>query len=77
MKTVKWIIFSLLALIILLVTLKLNNLIGKKDVVKVTTEKVIKRTIVETVNASGKISPETEIKISSEVSGEITDLFCS
>ncbi len=75
MKTVKWIIFSLLALIILLVILKLNNLIGKKDVVKVTTEKVIKRTIVESVNASGKISPETEIKISSEVSGEITDLF--
>ena len=31
-------------------------------------------TIVETVSATGKIQPEIEIKISSEVSGEIIDL---
>jgi HlyD family secretion protein len=38
-------------------------------------EKVMRRTIREKVSASGKIFPETEVKISSDVSGEITALF--
>ena len=42
---------------------------------KVTSEKVERRTIHETVSASGKIFPETEVKISSDVSGEIIALF--
>lgn len=42
--------------------------------VKVTVEKVQKKTIVETVNASGKIYPEIEVKISPDISGEITEL---
>lgn len=33
------------------------------------------RSVLETVNASGKIQPETEIKISSDVSGEITEMY--
>ncbi len=41
----------------------------------VTAEKVQKRTIRETVTASGKVFPETEVKISSDVSGEIVDLY--
>jgi len=36
--------------------------------------KVEQSTIIETVSATGKIYPETEIKISSEVSGEIIEL---
>jgi len=42
---------------------------------KVTTQKVEKRTITETVSASGKVFPETEVKISSDVSGEIVELY--
>ncbi len=42
---------------------------------KVTTHKVEKRTITETVSASGKVFPETEVKISSDVSGEIVELY--
>jgi HlyD family secretion protein len=42
--------------------------------VEVTTEKVQRRTIVETVSANGKIQPEVELKISSDVSGEIVEL---
>lgn len=38
-------------------------------------EKVQIRDLVETVTASGKIFPETEIKISSDVSGEIVELY--
>lgn len=41
---------------------------------QVTVEQVKKRTIVETVSASGKIQPEVEVKISAEVSGMIIEL---
>lgn len=44
---------------------------SSKGNVKVITEKAAKRTIVETVAASGKIQPEVEVVISSDVSGEI------
>ena len=46
---------------------------GEKDE-KVVVEKAFKRTIVETVNASGKVYPEVEVKISPDISGEITEL---
>lgn len=73
-KTLKWIIISLVILIILLVILKKTGLLGKDEGIKVTTEKVTKRTIVETVNASGKIYPEIEVKMSPDISGEIVEL---
>lgn len=41
----------------------------------VQTEKAALRTITETVNASGKVFPKTEVKISSDVSGEIVELY--
>ena len=47
---------------------------GKKDHTEVTTEKSTYRSIVETVAASGKIQPESEVKIQSEVSGQIVEL---
>lgn len=48
---------------------------GKKEnVVSVQTEAIGKRTITQIVNASGKIQPETMVKINAEVSGEITAL---
>src|SRR5205809_1005002 len=42
--------------------------------IPVTTEKAAKRTIVQLVSATGKVQPETEVKISPEVAGEITEL---
>ncbi|MFK8007651.1 MAG: HlyD family secretion protein [Saprospiraceae bacterium] len=42
---------------------------------EITVEKVSKRTIKEMVGASGKVFPETEVKISSDVSGEIVELY--
>ena len=47
---------------------------GKGDLKQVAVDKAALRAIVETVTASGKIYPETEVKISSEVSGEIIQL---
>jgi HlyD family secretion protein len=75
MKKRTWIIIlSLIALIVLLIVLKKSGIIGKDTGVKVTAEKAMRRTIIETVNASGKIYPEIEVKISPDVSGEITEL---
>jgi HlyD family secretion protein len=48
---------------------------GKREKpIPVTTEKAVLRTILQTVSATGKIQPETEVKISPEVAGEITEL---
>ena len=73
-KKLKWIIISLVILIVLLVILKKTGVLGKDEGIKVTAEKVEKRTIVETVNASGKIFPEVEVKLSPDISGEIVEL---
>lgn len=39
-----------------------------------TTEKAVRKTILQTVSATGKVQPEIEVKISPEVAGEIIDL---
>ena len=69
-----WIILGLVVLVIALVGLKSAGVIGKDEGTKVATEKVIRRDITETVNASGKIFPEIEVKVSPDVSGEIVEL---
>jgi len=43
--------------------------------IKVEIDQIAKRDILETVTASGKVFPETEVKMSSDVSGEIVDLY--
>src|SRR6476646_6966453 len=73
-KSLKWIIASLVIVIILLVILKKTGVIGKDEGIKVSTEKASIRTIVETVNASGKVYPEVEVKLSPDISGEIVEL---
>jgi HlyD family secretion protein len=42
---------------------------------EVTTEKAMNRSIIETVSANGKIQPETELKITSDVSGEVVEML--
>jgi HlyD family secretion protein len=73
-KSLKWILIGLGVLIVLLVVLSKTGAFGKDEGLKVTAEKVQKRTITEIVNASGKIYPEIEVKISPDISGEITEL---
>ncbi len=73
-KKLKWIIFSLITLIVLLVVLKKSGVLGKDEGTKISAEKVTRRSIVETVNASGKIYPEIEVKMSPDISGEIVEL---
>jgi HlyD family secretion protein len=72
-KTLKWVLIGLGGLLVILFGAKM---LGNKEagVTKVSTEKVQKRTIIETVNASGKIYPELEVKISPDISGEVVEL---
>ena len=72
-KVLKWIL--IIAGIVVLVFVAAKILLGKGDQgVKVAVEKAAKRTIIETVNASGQIYPEVEVKISPDISGEVTEL---
>src|SRR5690348_2712094 len=72
-KTLKWILIIVAVLAVLFVSAKVLG--GKSNsVIKVTAEKAQRRTIIETVNASGKVYPEVEVKISPDISGEITEL---
>src|SRR3984893_13279890 len=60
---------------LLVLWLIVSTILGKREKpIPVTTEKAVRRTIVQTVSATGKIQPETEVKISPEVAGEIIDL---
>src|SRR5690606_19532402 len=73
-KTLK-IVIAVVALILLLVIGKKAGWFGSTGNFKeVEVAKVEPITIIETVAATGKIQPETEVKISSEVSGEIIEL---
>ncbi|MCA0130954.1 efflux RND transporter periplasmic adaptor subunit [Winogradskyella alexanderae] len=74
-KTVKIIVGIVVLLLILLVAGKSMGWFGKKGNFKqVTVKEVALKDIIETVSATGKIQPEVEVNISSEVSGEILEL---
>ncbi len=73
-KTVKWVLISTVLLVVALIGLKAAGAFGKDEGTKVTAEKVQRRSITEIVNASGKVYPEIEVKVSPDISGEITEL---
>jgi len=62
---------GLLLLILIIVAFVGGN---KEEIVSVQTEKVEKRTITQTVAATGKINPEFKVVITPEVTGEIVEL---
>jgi HlyD family secretion protein len=70
-KKVIWILVGVVALLILISIIKKST---SKEKIPVYTEKVNKRSITETISASGKIEPVTEVKISSDVSGEVIEI---
>ena len=70
-KKTLWIVLICVAVLAILIVAIRNR---SDDGTKVAIEKVARHTITETVTASGKIYPETEVKIAPEVSGEITEL---
>lgn len=73
MNQKKTIWISIAAFVVIFIIVKVVN--GGQKPVKVSTEKVTARTITEVVSVTGKIQPEFEVKISPDVSGEITEMF--
>ncbi|MFZ4522490.1 MAG: efflux RND transporter periplasmic adaptor subunit [Bacteroidales bacterium] len=69
-----WIIIAVVAVIAIIIVAAVLK--GKgSDAIKVATEKVMKRTIIQTVSSNGKIQPEKDIKISPYISGEVVELY--
>ena len=66
---------SLFVISIVLFALNKFGIISSKKSVPVNQSVVSLNDIVETISATGKIQPQTEIKISADVSGEIVELF--
>lgn len=70
----KIIIFSIIGVV--LIGLAALVFLGSKreTIISVQTEKVTRKNITQIVSATGKIQPETQVKINAEVSGEIIEL---
>lgn len=74
-KLLPYVIGLLAVVIILLVVGKKQGWFGQDFTISVAIEKVESKTITEFITANGKIQPETEVKISPDVSGEIIELY--
>ena len=69
-----YIILSIIVIALLAIVFFIQKMGKKQEGIEIETTKLTKNTIVEKVSATGKIQPEVEVKISSEVSGEIIEL---
>jgi HlyD family secretion protein len=72
MKKIYWIIGICIALLLIVISFKFFK---GEEPLEVTTDKATTRNIIETVSANGKIQPEAELKITSDVSGEVVDML--
>lgn len=73
-KTVWWIILIVAIILVLVLMVKKSGVLGDTDSPRVAVDTAANRSIIQSVSASGKIYPETEVKIKPDVSGEIVDL---
>lgn len=71
----KWIILGLILVIAALAAMAYMKSKSGDDSIEIEISKAEKRAIKETVSASGRIYPEVEVIISSDVSGEIVNLY--
>ena len=74
-KILKYLGIAVAVLIVFAIIGKSAGWFGGNDPIKVSIEKVERRTIYEIITANGKIQPVIEVKISSDVSGEIVELY--
>lgn len=70
----KWLVLGGIVLVVLLGAGAIYKRKHAETVQAVTVEKAVVKTITQVVSATGKVQPETEVKIAPEVSGEITQL---
>jgi len=72
MKKLYWILGIGTLVLVVIIMMKVTE--GTKPI-EITLDKAQLRDVVEIVAATGKIQPETELKITSDVSGEITEMI--
>lgn len=78
MKNKKFLPFAigfLIIAIVLLIVGKKMGWFGKEFTISVATQKVELKTLTEFITANGKIQPQTQVKISPDVSGEVIELY--
>jgi len=68
------IIWGLIGLVVILVVASSSGAFSSNNFIRVAVEQAQRRTITEIITANGKVQPETEVKISPDVSGEIVEL---
>lgn len=73
-KRLPYVIALVVILIIILIVGKKAGWFGSDFQINVSTKTVESKTITELITANGKVQPETEIKISPDVSGEIIEM---
>lgn len=73
-KVVRYLLLAAGVLIILAIIGKKAGWFGTGPLTKVAVEAAQKRNIIETITANGRIQPETEVKLSPDVSGEIVEM---
>ena len=74
MSKKKIVLFSTLGVLVIVIVLMLNVGSGGSDEIEIETAKVERGTVVQTVTASGRIQPKTQVKISADVAAKITRL---
>ncbi|MCK3685817.1 efflux RND transporter periplasmic adaptor subunit [Maribellus sp. YY47] len=74
-KILPYLVGLVIVAIIFLVIGKKKGWFGEDFTISVATQKVESKTITEFITANGKIQPETEVKISPDVAGEIVELY--
>jgi HlyD family secretion protein len=72
MKKIYWIIIIGTVVVLAII---ISRVMAGSAPTEIYTEKAGYRDIIEVVSATGKIQPETELKLSSDVSGEITEML--
>lgn len=74
-RSIYWLVGGTIGLLSILIGMQKAGMLGGDKDTKVAIEEVGRHDIIETVTASGKIYPVSEVKISPDVSGEMTELF--
>ncbi|MEO8794624.1 MAG: efflux RND transporter periplasmic adaptor subunit [Daejeonella sp.] len=74
-NTLKYVLIGAGILVVFAIAGNKMGWFGKGKAEKVAVDKVERKAIIETVSASGKVQPEVEVKLSSEVSGEVVQLL--
>jgi len=74
-KPVKILLLVVAVLLIFAMVGKKKGWWGESEIIEIKIQNAETKSIIETVSANGKIQPEIEVKISSDVSGEIIEML--